>query len=113
MRKFFNSAKDTGYLLVWEPRGGWSELTIKALCSELGLVHCVDPMEKESLYGKPQYFRLYGGPHYRHCYSQEELEYLKDKVGNRESYVLFNNLNMLNDALAFARLMQRAGNQSH
>ena len=106
MRKFFNSAKDTGYLLVWEPRGGWSEQMIKALCSELGLVHCVDPMEKEPLYGEPQYFRLHGGPRYRHRYSQEELEYLKDKIGNRESYVLFNNLNMYHDALAFDRLIK-------
>jgi len=106
MRRFFNSLKDTGYLLVWEPRGGWSESTIKALCSELGLVHCVDPLDKESLYGEPQYFRLHGGPRYRHHYSQEELEYLKDRVGDRESYVLFNNLNMYNDALAFDRLIK-------
>jgi len=106
MRRFFNSAKDTGYLLVWEPRGGWSEPTIKALRSELGLVHCVGPMENESSYGEPRYFRLHGGPRYQHRYSQEELEYLKDKIGNRESYVLFNNLNMHHDALTFDRLMK-------
>ncbi len=107
IRRFFNSAKDSGFLFVWEPRGGWSQPTIKALCSELGLVHCVDPMEKESLYGEPRYFRLHGGPHYRHNYSQEELEYLKDKIANRESYILFNNLNMHHDALTFDRLMKR------
>jgi uncharacterized protein YecE (DUF72 family) len=106
MRRFFKSVKDSGFLFVWEPRGGWSETIIKALCSELGLVHCVDPMEKESLYGEPQYFRLHGGPRYRHSYSQEELKYLKDKIGNRKSYVLFNNLNMHHDALAFDCLMK-------
>ena len=106
MRRFFNSVKDSGYIFVWEPRGGWNEPTIKTLCSELGLVHCVDPTEKEPLYGEPQYFRLHGGPHYRHCYTKEELERLKDKLGGKETYVLFNNLNMHRDALAFHHLMK-------
>ena len=108
MRRFFKSVRDSGFIFAWEPRRGWSEPMIKALCSELGLVHCVDPMEKESLYGEPQYFRLHGGPHYQHRYSEEELKHLKDKIGDKESYVLFNNLNMYHDALAFDRLMKGA-----
>jgi uncharacterized protein YecE (DUF72 family) len=104
IREFFSLVGDSGFLFVWEPRGGWNELTIKALCSELGLIHCVDPMEKESLYGEPQYFRLHGGPHYRHHYTKEELEHLKDKLGDKETYVLFNNLNMYHDALTFDHL---------
>jgi uncharacterized protein YecE (DUF72 family) len=107
MRRFFKSVKDSGYIFAWEPRGGWGEPTIKALCSELGLVHCVDPMEKESLYGEPGYLRLHGGPRYRHQHTKEELEYLKGKLGDKETYVLFNNLNMHRDALAFQRLMRR------
>jgi uncharacterized protein YecE (DUF72 family) len=105
MRGFFKSVKDSGFLFAWEPRGGWNEPTIKALCSELGLVHCVDPTEKDPLYGEPQYFRLHGGPHYRHRYSEDELKRIKDKVKDRETYVLFNNLNMYHDALALERLM--------
>ena len=80
MRRFFKSVKDLGFFLAWEPRGEWRDQTIKALCLELGLVHCVDPMERKSLYGELQYFRLHGGPRYRHQYSLEELERLKDKV---------------------------------
>jgi len=106
MMKFFKSVKDSGFLFVWEPRGEWSEQMIKALCSELGLIHCVDPMERAPLYGEPQYFRLHGGPRYQHCYLEEELKRLKDKVGDKESYVLFNNLNMYHDALAFDHLMR-------
>jgi len=105
-RRFFNSAKDSGFLFAWEPRGEWSEQMIKALCSGLGLIHCVDPMERESLYGEPKYFRLHGGPRYQYRYSEEELESLKDKVGDKETYALFNNLNMHHDALAFDRLMR-------
>ena len=106
IRRFFKSVKYSGFLFAWEPRGEWSDSTIKALCSELGLIHCVDPMDKEPLYGKLQYFRLHGGPRYQHRYSEEELKHLKDKLGSKESYVLFNNLNMYHDALAFDRLMK-------
>lgn len=106
MRRFFKSVKEAGFLFAWEPRGGWSEPIIKALCLELGLIHCVDPLERESLYGKPQYFRLHGGPRYQHRYSGEELENLKNKVLGKESYVLFNNLNMYHDALVFDCLMR-------
>ncbi|MFQ5996309.1 MAG: DUF72 domain-containing protein [Dehalococcoidales bacterium] len=106
LKRFFRSIRNSGFLFAWEPRGEWSEPTIKALCSELGLIHCVDPMEKESLYGEFQYFRLHGGPGYRHQYSGEELTHLKEKVLDKESYVLFNNLNMHHDALAFDRLMR-------
>lgn len=59
------------------------------------------------MYGEPQYFRLHGGPHYRHQYTKEELRYLEDKPRrNKEAYVLFNNLNVHHDALAFQRLIR-------
>ncbi len=106
VRSFFRSLKDSEFLFIWEPRGGWSEPTIKTLCSGLGLIHCVDPMEKESLYGEPQYFRLHGGPRYRHQYAKEELEHLKGMLGKKETYILFNNLNMYHDAMAFDRLLK-------
>ncbi len=106
LREFFESAHASGFLLVWEPRGEWSERTIKTLCSELGLIHCVDPLDRESLHGEPRYFRLHGGPGYRHHYSDEELRWLRDKLGDKEVYVLFNNINMYNDASAFIRLLE-------
>jgi uncharacterized protein YecE (DUF72 family) len=106
MRRFFKWVKDSGFLFAWEPRGRWSPPTIKALCSELELVHCVDPMEEESLYGEPRYFRLHGGPRYRHRYTKAELRHLEGKLGEKESYVLFNNLNMYQDALTFDRLVK-------
>lgn len=112
MRKFFKEIQDQPFVFAWEPRRGWSEPTIRPLCAELGLVHCVDPLEKQSLYGELQYFRLHGGPRYRHQYTNEELERLKDKLGDRETYVLFNNLDMLHDALAFDRLMKGEESES-
>ncbi len=106
MIRFFESVGKTEFLLVWEPRGEWSEQTIKDLCCELGLVHCVDPLVRMPLYGQPWYFRLHGAPRYRHRYSKEELEHLKGVIGDKESYVLFNNLNMYNDALTFDHLLK-------
>jgi len=105
MRRFFASVRDSGFIFAWEPRGEWNKSVVKDLCSELGLIHCVDPFEGESLHGEPRYFRLHGGPGYRHRYSEEELVRLKDRLGDGESYVLFNNLNMYQDALAFIRLL--------
>ena len=67
---------------------------------------CVDPMEQAPLFGEFQYFRLHGGLHYQHRYSEEELKQLKDKIENKETYVLFNNLNMYQDAQTFARLIK-------
>jgi uncharacterized protein YecE (DUF72 family) len=106
MRWFFNAVRGPGFLFVWEPRGAWSDLTIKALCAELELIHCVDPMEKETLFGEPQYFRLHGGPGYRHQYTNKELEHIEDKAIYKNTYVLFNNLDMRHDALAFASLIR-------
>ena len=63
-------------------------------------------MERESLWGETQYYRLHGGARYQHRYSGEELKRLKDKIGSKESYVLFNNVNMYHDALAFADLLK-------
>ena len=39
-------------------------------------------------------------------YSEEELKSLKDKQRDKESYVMFNNLNMYNDALTLDRLLK-------
>lgn len=81
------------------------EDTVKALCSELGLIHCVDPFEAESLHGRPRYFRLHGGPRYQHRYDIQELQWLRDLVRDEEGYVLFNNIGMYQDAMAFMRLL--------
>ena len=103
MREFF-SAIARRFLFVWEPRGQWSQQGVKALCEELDVVHCVDPLEKEPLYGRTRYFRLHGGPGYRHKYSDEELGWLRDRWGSEAAYFLFNNLSMYDDALRFEKL---------
>ncbi|HEX77256.1 MAG TPA: DUF72 domain-containing protein [Dehalococcoidia bacterium] len=101
MSQFFRAIDRKGFLFAWEPRGQWARETIRGLCQELGLVHCVDPFEAEPLSPGMRYLRLHGGPGYRHHYSDEELGWLRGRLGEGENYVLFNNLSMYEDALRF------------
>jgi len=90
--------------MAWEPRGEWKEETVRRLCQEMELIHCVDPFLQPALHGEVGYYRLHGGPGYRHKYSQEELERLKGMLGEGENYVLFNNIAMYEDAQRFLLL---------
>jgi len=107
MRRFFSMAGAREFLFAWEPRGQWGEATVRALCRELDLIHCVDPFQRCPLHGSPRYFRLHGGPGYRHLYSDEELAWLAGVVVEQDTYVLFNNLSMFEDALRFQYLLER------
>ncbi len=107
MKAFFGSIDRGGLILVWEPRGNWTEEGIVSLCQELALIHCVDPLESRSLYGRPRYFRLHGSPGYRHVYTDDELNSLAG-MGQDGDYFLFNNLAMYDDALRFKRLIRGA-----
>ncbi len=106
VRAFFSKVNREDFLFVWELRGDWKEKRIASLCRELDLVHCVDPLVTKPVFGKIKYFRLHGGPRYRHEYSQEELERLRDQISG-ETYVLFNNITMYGDALQFLQLLKR------
>jgi uncharacterized protein YecE (DUF72 family) len=107
LRNFFSSLARGDLLFAWEPRGNWSEKTVRALCQELGLLHCVDPLERRPLYGEINYFRLHGGPGYRHSYSNTELARLREMI-DKDTYVLFNNITMYDDALRFIKLWGEA-----
>ena len=105
MRRFFQEVERGGFLFAWEPRGGWSDRQARALCEQLDLIHCVDPLERWPLQGRVKYFRLHGGRGYRHVYSDEELEELRG-MAEGEVFVLFNNLSMYDDALRFIKLVE-------
>ena len=104
MRYFFTNIDRDKFIFVWEPRGEWGDDIIAALCRELDLIHCVNPLEKTAAYGKLKYFRLHGGRNYRHQYTDDELARLW-KLSGGEAYVLFNNLTMYDDALRFKVLV--------
>jgi len=105
MSRFFRGVERGSFLFAWEPRGEWSDSQVRALCQQLDLIHCVDPLERAPLHGRMKYFRLHGGRGYRHVYSDEELAQLR-RIAEGEVYVLFNNLSMYDDALRFIKLVE-------
>jgi uncharacterized protein YecE (DUF72 family) len=108
-RNFFKKIKGKNFIFVWEPRGNWPENLIKGLCKELNLINCVDPFKQKPLFGKINYFRLHGKPNYnlRYKYTNEDLKELLKFCDKKENYVLFNNLNMFEDAQKFQKLCQK------
>jgi uncharacterized protein YecE (DUF72 family) len=108
-RRFFKKIKEKNFIFVWEPRGNWPEDLIRGLCKELNLVHCVDPFKQKPLFGKINYFRLHGrdGYNLRYKYTSEDFKELLEFCGKKENYVLFNNLNMFEDAQKFQKLCQK------
>jgi len=104
MRNFFLTIDRKDFLCVWEPRGKWEDSIIMALCKELDLIHCVDPFLRKSVWGELKYFRLHGGPRYRHKYTDAELEALRKKCED-ETYCMFNNRYMYEDARKFKKII--------
>jgi len=107
MKEFFRNIKRKNYIFCWEPRGDWEEGLIRKICEELNLVHCVDPFKNKALFGEIRYFRLHGKTGYNYRYSDEELNYLKEKIEKGiPTYVMFNNVYMFEDALRFKKIMK-------
>lgn len=104
LRSFFEHAKRGKFFMGWEPRGGWNDELVGALCKELDLIHVVDPFQRlPAVNGKIRYFRLHGVTGPRHRFSREELAKLRGiAAGKPPAYCLFNNVGMWEDARRFA-----------
>ncbi len=113
LRTFFSRLKRGEFLFAWEPRGDWPREIVEELCTDLDLLHCVDPFKAEPAYGRSSYWRLHGKGGYSYRYSDEELAQLRGMLlesaerGSGDSYVLFNNIWMKDGALRFQQLMRR------
>ena len=107
MRKFFGKIEREGLSFCWEPRGGWPREVVKGLCDELDLCHVVDPFSDRTVTPERCYFRLHGRKGWRYVYEDGELEELASMLPEgRESYVFFNNIKMLEDALRFKAIVE-------
>jgi uncharacterized protein YecE (DUF72 family) len=116
IRKFFRAVKRNGYIFAWEPRGEWGERDIKGICEELDIVHCVDPFSGQAQHGEIKYFRLHGIGGYKYKYTGWDLKRLRDfcetetaKMKKGEVYALFNNTEMMHDALRFEWIIENTG----
>ncbi|MCL4560257.1 MAG: DUF72 domain-containing protein [Chloroflexi bacterium] len=106
MRKFFSTIERGSLVCAWEPRGRWAEGKIKDLCSDLELIHCVDPFQNKSVTGSTGYFRMHGGPDYQHQHTDAELGQLRTWCEQfDEVYCLFNNVFLWEDAHRFKNIL--------
>ncbi len=114
LQHFFTTIDRGSFSLALELRANWQPDVVKALCSELNLIHCVDPFKEDSVTTGCYYFRLHGKPPgptmYRYQYTPQDLIFLKHKIQQLknadEIFCLFNNQTSFEDALAFQQLMQ-------
>jgi len=104
---FFGQIKGKNFTFIWEPRGNWDGEKIRAICGELGLVHCVDPLREGPVTGGIRYFRLHGIGGYRYRYTDEDLLDLKARwCTGKTIYFMFNNTSMMEDAHRFEELLR-------
>lgn len=116
VEKFFDKISSEKFLTVWEPRGSWNIETIKSLCENYNIIHCVDPFKESPYISSKQrivYFRLHGlGERmYSYKFVKTDFENLKDKLNKipehiETMYIFFNNTNCYEDAYRFKKLLQ-------
>ena len=106
IRKFFKRIDRGEMNFVWEPRGNtWDDKTVKKICGDLDLWHCVDPFVRRNVTPERCYYRLHGIRGWRYKYEEGELEELTSLLPEgRLSYVFFNNNEMFDDALRFRKI---------
>lgn len=105
LRRFFSKVERASYVFLWEPRGEWPRELVGELCRELELVHVVDPLVERTATPERCYFRLHVRRGGRNRYEDDELSELYAMLPrDTTSYVLFNNVRMIDDATRFGRL---------
>jgi uncharacterized protein YecE (DUF72 family) len=108
MRRFFDHSRPDGVRYAWEPRGKWPEPLIQEVCSELELIHVVDPFKAEPVTAAPYYFRVLGKRGRGFSFTDEQLgELATVSLLEEEAFVFFNHLEMLADAARFEEMITR------
>jgi len=117
--KFFSKINRENLTLVWETRGpSWedpaAQKKLAEMLQELNITHVTDPLKTMPTHtNNTAYFRLHGlGQRmYYYQYTDEELKKLHNLIKplntkEKEVYVLFNNLSMLDDSLRFKNYLK-------
>jgi uncharacterized protein YecE (DUF72 family) len=109
LEKFFSSIKRGKLNFCWEPRGNWDDDTVKNICAKLNLWHVVDPFEKITTTPDKRYYRLHGRTGWRYKYEEDELEELAAMLPKgKTSFVFFNNIEMMADAITFQQIIKNS-----
>ena len=111
--RFFEMIDRGSFEIAVELRG-WSEKGVKRFVRAFDVIDVTDPLVRIPLHsGETNYYRLHGRYEngriiYRHSYSDEELQRIRERVlgWNRgESFVFFNNTDMCRDARRFKAII--------
>lgn len=106
LSRFFSDIDRQGLQLGWEPRGNWEPDVIQSICEDLDLWHVVDPFVNRTVTPDRCYFRLHGRTGWRYQYEDHELRDLAELLPPESpSYVFFNNVHMMEDALRFGKIL--------
>lgn len=118
VKEFLCTARRGGSLIGWEPRGDWRDHLdeVRRICMEQDILHITDPFRCENVSEHPiRYYRLHGiggkEVNYKYNYSVDDFRKLIEVLnmekgkGVEEAYVMFNNVNMREDALNFKNLI--------
>jgi uncharacterized protein YecE (DUF72 family) len=111
MKRFFEKIdRPNGIRFLWEPRGKWPDDTVISLCSELALVHTVDPFVRPSLTPHEIYWRLHGIKSHYASYTDDQLHQLVEWLPPEGAvpYVMFNNIPRVGDSKRFLDLITAA-----
>lgn len=113
IRRFFHTIERGGLALGWESRGRWPEGLLRDLTGELDLLDVVDPFVRLPVTEGTAYFRLHGRRGYRYRFTDDDLAQLAEWCGSyRESYCLFNNVFMAEDAVRFLGIISEFRSES-
>ena len=95
-------------MFFWEPRGKWPPALIQELCQELNLLHVVDPFTQTAVTHGIKYYRLHGRGRKPQKYNLDEMKELQASImEDEQTYILFNNVYMLDDAKEFIHLLRK------
>jgi uncharacterized protein YecE (DUF72 family) len=103
MASFFERIERGQRLMIWDPRGVWSEGEIARICTDLQLIPCQDPFSQETCApGVPEfpvaYLRLRGLGGAQHV-SDDQLTWLVEMTRPYDrAFYIFQTLDMLRDA---------------
>ncbi len=106
MRNFFKNAyRPKGITFVWEPRGRWNTEILKEISKDCEILIGGDPLGGGYLMGEVFYLRLHGIGGFRYKFKEEDFRKISEIIGNKKTYVMFNNISMFEDALKFKKFI--------
>lgn len=112
--RFFEVHDPGDRVLAWEPRGPWPDHIVEKACEDLGIVHAVDPFEREPATTGTAYFRLHGSPpgakRYYYTYTDADLARVTSLAREfDDAYILFDNETAVDDAIRLQEVLSVPG----